>query len=206
MSSDASLIADGILAQAEGSTRFLVAIAGPPGSGKSSLADELALELRSRGEFAAIVPMDGFHMDDAVLREKGLLTRKGAPQTFDVRGLLDIARALRQGDDEVLVPIFDRSRELAMAGARVIDRQERFVLIEGNYLLLVEPGWDKLAQLFDWSLMLLPPEDVLEERLMRRWLDLGLGADAARAKVADNDLPNGRLVRMRSRPADVTLP
>ena len=69
MSSDASLIADGILAQAEGSTRFLVAIAGPPGSGKSSLADELASELRSRGEFAAIVPMDGFHMDDTVLRE-----------------------------------------------------------------------------------------------------------------------------------------
>jgi pantothenate kinase len=198
--------ADAILLQAEGRSRFLVAIAGPPGSGKSTLAEELAAELRNRSEQTAVVPMDGFHMDDAVLREKGLLTRKGAPQTFDVRGLVDIARALRQGDDEVLVPLFDRSRELAVAGARVVERQERFVLIEGNYLLLDEPGWDRLAQLFDWSIMLLPPEDVLEERLMRRWLDLGLDVDAARAKVADNDLPNGRLVRMRSRQADVTLP
>jgi pantothenate kinase len=206
MSSDASLIADGILAQAEGSTRFLVAIAGPPGSGKSSLADELASELRSRGEFAAIVPMDGFHMDDTVLRERGLLPRKGAPHTFDVRGLVDIARALRRTDDEVLVPLFDRTRELAIAGARAIDRQDRFVLLEGNYLLLDEPCWEKLAHLFDWTIMLLPPEDVLEQRLMRRWLDLGLDAEAARAKVAGNDLPNGRLVRMRSRPADVTLP
>ncbi|MBA4784256.1 MAG: nucleoside triphosphate hydrolase [Rhizobiales bacterium] len=206
MSSDASLIADGILAQAEGSTRFLVAIAGPPGSGKSSLADELASELRGRGEFTAIVPMDGFHMDDTVLRERGLLPRKGAPQTFDVRGLVDIARALRRTDDEVLVPLFDRTRELAIAGARAIDRRDRFVLLEGNYLLLDEPGWEKLAHLFDWTIMLLPPEDVLEQRLMRRWLDLGLDAEAARAKVAGNDLPNGRLVRMCSRPADVTLP
>jgi pantothenate kinase len=206
MSSSVRQFADAILHQAEGRSRFLVAIAGPPGSGKSTLAEELAAELRNRGEPTAVVPMDGFHMDDAVLREKGLLTRKGAPQTFDVRGLVDIARALRQADDEVLVPIFDRSRELAVAGARVINRQDRFVLIEGNYLLLDEPGWEKLAHLFDWTIMLLPPEEVLEERLMRRWRDLGLDADAARAKVSDNDLPNGRLVRMRSRPADVTLP
>ncbi|WP_029617854.1 nucleoside triphosphate hydrolase [Pseudorhizobium marinum] len=205
MISDAPSIADGILRQAEGSTRFLVAIAGPPGSGKSTFADELASDLRSRGELAAIVPMDGFHMDDAVLREKGLLSRKGAPLTFDVRGLVDVVRALRRTDDEVLVPLFDRTREQAIAGARAIDPQDRFVIVEGNYLLLDEPGWEKLAHLFDWTIMLLPPEEVLEERLMRRWLDLGLDADAARAKVADNDLPNGRLVRMRSSPADVTL-
>ena len=198
-------IAEDLLRQAAMAGRIIVAIAGPPGAGKSTFAEQLAEALRASGNSAAIVPMDGFHMDDAVLREKGLLSRKGAPQTFDLRGLLDIVRALRSGQEEVLVPLFDRDRELAIAAARPVPPQVRFVLIEGNYLLLDEPDWTTLAGLIDRSIMLLPSEDVLERRLMRRWLDLGLDEDTARSKVAENDLPNGRLVRTRSRKADLTI-
>ena len=52
-------------------------------------------------------------MDNAVLEEKGLLPRKGAPETFDVRAFLSTVQAVRANDGEVLVPVFDRSRELA---------------------------------------------------------------------------------------------
>lgn len=205
MTFSAEEIADHVVRRAAASQRYIVAIAGPPGSGKSTLAEKIAQELNARGQCAAVVPMDGFHMDNAVLSEKGLLDRKGAPQTFDVRGLLDIVQALHAADGEVLVPLFDRSRELSIAAARTVPVQTRFVLLEGNYVLLDEPGWADLAKMIDLSVMLLPPEELLEHRLTKRWLDLGMDPPAAHRKVQSNDLPNGRLVRTRSRPADIIL-
>ena len=74
-------LADRIRACGVGRPRILVAIAGAPGSGKSTLAAELALEL---GHTAAAVPMDGFHLDNDELQGRGLLHRKGMPETFDV--------------------------------------------------------------------------------------------------------------------------
>ena len=205
MNGDTERVVEDLIARAEGKTRFLVAIAGPPGSGKSTFVEQLSQALRARGEQAAIVPMDGFHLDDAVLREKGLLERKGAPETFDVRGFVDIVRALQDADDEVFVPVFDRSRELAVAAARSVSPRHRFVLVEGNYLLLDQSPWTRLAGLLDVSIMLEASPDVLRHRLMERWRALGLSEEAARAKVMENDMPNGELVQSRIRRADITL-
>lgn len=185
--------------------RFIVAIAGPPGAGKSTLADELATALKTLGESAEVLPMDGFHMDNGVLREKGLLSRKGAPETFDVRGFLDIIRAVRMAEADVLVPVFDRSRELAIAAARIVDASTRFVLVEGNYLLLDRTPWSSLEGQFDYAILISPPVPTLEERLMDRWRGYGLSEGAARAKTQDNDLKNGALVRDHCRGADIIL-
>lgn len=197
-------LADEILRRAGDRPRFLVAIAGPPGSGKSTLAELLAEILTARGELSVVLPMDGFHMDNAVLAEKGLLARKGAPETFDVRGFVDIVRAVRSAG-EVLVPVFDRSREIAIAAARSIAPRHRIVLIEGNYLLLDEGPWTSLEGLFDLSILITPPEEALAERLVDRWRRLGLDAAEITAKVEGNDLPNGRIVLAKSRPADLVI-
>lgn len=198
-------IADDLIGRAGDARRFLIAVAGPPGAGKSTFADKLVQALRGKGEQAEVLPMDGFHMDDAVLKEKGLLSRKGAPETFDIRGLTDILTAVRQAEEEVLVPVFDRSRELAVAAARIISPKHRFIVVEGNYLLLKEERWAGLAGLFDYSIMLTPPHDVLEQRLVDRWRHFGLSEDAVETKVAGNDLPNGHLILAGSRTADLTL-
>ena len=59
-----------------GQDRKLIAIAGAPGSGKSTLAEELAHQL---GPTAAVMPMDGFHLDNDALHAMDLFHRKGAP-------------------------------------------------------------------------------------------------------------------------------
>ena len=198
-------ITGAVLDRAGSAKRFLIAIAGPPGAGKSTMADNLANGLKARGETAAVLPMDGFHMDNAVLVERGLLARKGIPETFDVRGFLDIVRAVRPADQEVLVPVFDRSRELAIASARPISPHDRFIIIEGNYLLFTQGKWADLDGIFDFTIMLAPPIEVLEERLWERWRGYKLSEEEASAKVYGNDLPNGRLIFENRRPADITL-
>ena len=85
-----------ISAGATGSQRFIVAIAGPPGAGKSTLATDLAQKL---GSGARVVPMDGYHLDDAVLAARGLRHRKSAPETFDDQGFLHLLDRLRPEED-----------------------------------------------------------------------------------------------------------
>ncbi|MBS0260231.1 MAG: nucleoside triphosphate hydrolase [Proteobacteria bacterium] len=198
-------IAEDVLRRAEGRSRFIVAIAGPPGAGKSTLADALCDALLARGETAAVLPMDGFHMDNGILEERGLLPRKGAPETFDVRGFLDIVSAVRKGGQEVLVPVFDRSREIAIASARAIAPETRFILAEGNYLLLDEAPWTTRSKSFDLTIFVGPSVDVLEERLRKRWQGYGLDEAAIHAKLFENDLPNGKRVIENARPADIRI-
>lgn len=198
-------IAGEVIDRAGDVKRFLIAIAGPPGAGKSTMADNLADALKARGETAEVLPMDGFHMDNAILIERGLLARKGIPETFDVRGFLDIIRAVRPADQEVLIPVFDRSREIAIASARVVSPEHRFIIVEGNYLLFSQGKWAELEGIFDYSVMLAPPIEVLEERLWARWRGYRLTEEEASAKVYGNDLPNGRLILGNRRRADVTL-
>lgn len=187
--------------------RALVAIVGAPGSGKSTLADQLARYLnRGNAGRAALLAMDGFHYDDAVLEPRGLRPRKGAPETFDVAGLCHLLNRLRANREaEIAVPVFDRALEIARAGAAVIPASTQLVLVEGNYLLLRRPPWDRLAQLFDLTLRLDVPEPELRIRLTRRWERAGLPPEEVRRRVEENDLPNGRLILHESRPADLVL-
>ena len=79
--------------------RRLVALAGPPGAGKSTLAAEAAAVLPG----ATVLPMDGYHLDDAILAERGILHRKGSPESFDAAGFLSLVRRLRD-EAEVFHP------------------------------------------------------------------------------------------------------
>lgn len=194
-----------LLQRAAGKDRVVIGIAGPPAAGKSTLAEALHTALVTRGETAEILPMDGFHMDNGILAARGRLPRKGAPDTFDARGFTDIVVALRKAEGEVLVPVFDRSRELAIAAARAIPAETRFVIAEGNYLLLKDAPWDRLDGLFDFTVFVAPPYPVLQERLRQRWMHYALPADEIQWKLHGNDLPNGRRIIENSRVPDLHL-
>lgn len=193
------------LARQAQSGRVVVALAGPPGAGKSTFAAALTRHLTEMGVRARLVPMDGFHLDDAVLEASGWRARKGAPHTYDVGGLKTLLEKIRDGREPVYYPVFDRTLELSRAAGDVVVPEDQVVIVEGNYLLLDEPGWADMAGLFDETIMLTVPETELENRLQQRWAHLGLGESEARAKIEGNDLVNARLVLARSRAADITI-
>lgn len=192
----------------KGEGRLILALAGPPAAGKSTLAAHLCAAIAARiGPGAAeVAPMDGFHLDDAILNAKGWRPRKGAPWTFDVAGFGDLLARLRAGGPApVYAPVFDRGVEFSRNAAREFGPEVRVVVVEGNYLLLDDAPWDALAAHFDLTASIAADEALLRARLIRRWRDHGLSPEAALARAEENDLPNARLVLRRSRPAEFTL-
>jgi len=199
-------LAEAAIARAAKSTRFIIALAGPPGVGKSTLSEALVAEFEKRGQGAAIVPMDGFHFDNAVLEARGILSRKGAPFTFDVDGYAALLKRLRSKPDrDIAVPVFDRALDLARAGGSIITPDHRFLIAEGNYLLLDEPDWAPMAHLFDLTVMLKAGVEALRHRLIDRWLGYGFDPEQALARALANDIPNAELVLGKSRKADLEI-
>lgn len=184
--------------------RVLVAVAGAPGAGKSTFAAELVRRLNAQRTASVIVPMDGFHLDNAVLDARGLRRRKGAPETFDAAGFLHLVRRLTEGE-EVIAPIFDRGRDISVAGAQVVPESARVVVVEGNYLLFDEDPWRDLAPLWDLAVRIEVPLEELRRRLIQRWLDHGLSHAAARARAEGNDIANAARVLAHALPATLTL-
>ena len=203
---NATRLATEAIARAGDSRRFVIAIAGPPGVGKSTLSETLIAELARRDQAAAVVPMDGFHFDNAVLQKRGTLARKGAPFTFDADGYAALLTRLRtEPDRDIVVPVFDRKLDLARAGGLIVTPDHRFLIAEGNYLLLDDPAWTPMVDLFDLTVMLTAPVDVLSRRLTDRWLGLGLDPEQARNRALANDIPNAELVIRKSLKADLEI-
>jgi len=201
--SEIAHIAATIFKKAAKARRFVVAIAGPPGAGKSTISEQLVTLLPENS--AVVVPMDGFHYDNAVLEQLGLRHRKGAPETFDLGGFEALLKRIKAGETDIAIPIFDRSVELSRAAAALIGADRKFILAEGNYLLLDEAPWTGLAPLFDLTIFIDVPRDELERRLLQRWHEHGRSDEDARNWVAGNDMPNVDRVLARRRPADLVI-
>lgn len=192
-----------VLAKAGNADRFMIGIAGPPASGKSTAAGALVEALRGAGETATSIPMDGFHFDNAVLDQIRLRSRKGSPPTFDVAGFRVLLERLKAREDNVAIPHFDRSLELSRAAAELVPAQTRFLVIEGNYLLLNESPWISLRSLFDLTVYIEVPIEELDRRLVARWDFYGRDRQEARHWIDTNDMPNIRHVLVAGNVADI---
>jgi pantothenate kinase len=191
---------EGLLGDIPVGQRQVIAIAGAPASGKSTIAASLIehLDAIDPGS-AALLPMDGYHYDDEVLVPRGWRPRKGAPHTFDVGGYASALRRIRANDEPwVAVPRFDRDLEIARAGAIIVGPTARVIVSEGNWLLLRDEPWPELLPLFDHTVMVVADMETLERRNRERWVGYDYTEGMIREKLEGNDMPNARLVYERS--------
>ncbi|MFC6288233.1 nucleoside/nucleotide kinase family protein [Nocardioides sp. GCM10027113] len=182
--------------------RVLLGISGAPGSGKSTLAAALAA-LRPE---AAVVPLDGFHLADVELARRGLLDRKGAPESFDGHGYAALLTRLRERPDHVVMaPGFERDLEQPLAGALPVPPSAGLVVTEGNYLLLDADPWPQARARLDAVWHVVVDDALRRTRLVARHEAFGKPPAAARAWVDRVDEPNARLVEAARDRADLVL-
>jgi pantothenate kinase len=186
--------------------RSILGLCGAPGVGKSSLAVTLVKRLRSAGVGATHVPMDGFHLADVALVERGLLARKGAIETFDGHGYLALLRRLRdERDHDVLAPTFERELEQPLAGAITVPPATSIVVTEGNYLLDDSAPWTDARAAMDEVWFVDLDDDRRRSRLVGRHVKHGKTRAEAQEWVDTVDEPNAQRVVARRAAADLVV-
>ncbi|MCL3860628.1 nucleoside/nucleotide kinase family protein [Actinotalea sp. K2] len=199
---DPALLARARRLAADGGRRIL-GITGPPGAGKSTIAEALALEL---ADVARLVSMDGFHLAEAELTRLGRRDRKGAPDTFDALGYVALLRRLRAADEPVVyAPHFDRSIEEAIAGSIPVPQDVPLVITEGNYLLVPDGPWAAVRSLLDECWYVAPDEDVRMERLVARHERFGRSPEDARERSLGSDQRNAEVIARTRELADLIV-
>jgi pantothenate kinase len=183
--------------------RTLLAITGPPGAGKSTLARAVVGEV---GRGSRLVEMDGFHLSQSRLAALGRLERKGALDTFDGAGFLELVlRLRRQGTETVYAPEFRRDLEEPVAGSLAVEPGAGLVVVEGNYLLVPHGPWGGLRALFDEVWYCEPGEDARLQRLVDRHRRYGKSGEEARRWALGPDQRNADLIAATRGRADVIV-
>lgn len=188
----------------ESGIRQIIGIVGAPGAGKSTLADLIAAQLGPQN--CAVVPMDGFHLANAVIDGTPLQSRKGAIDTFDIGGYLSLLARLRAHDEPVVyAPSYRRGLEEPIAASIVVPQSTMFVLTEGNYLLADDQPWDRIRGYLDETWFIHRDRDARVAQLVRRHVEFGMDPDRATQWANGPDEVNARLVESTRERADHVL-
>ncbi len=172
--------------------RVIVGLTGPPGAGKSTVAQAL---VEAVGD-AAYLPMDGFHRSNADLDRLGRRDRKGAIDTFDAAGYVAALRAVRAGyrRQAVSAPGFDRGRDEPVPARHVIPAECLLLVTEGNYLGVPEGEWAAVRGLLDKLYYVDCPSSIRRKRLVARHIGGGRTPEAAAAWADNVDQANAALI------------
>lgn len=202
---DPRALADRVLALATGGRRTTVGIAGPPGTGKSTLAAQVIAALPA-GTRVAVVPMDGYHLSNRVLRDLDRSSRKGAIDTFDATGFAVLLERLRLRDgDTVYAPDFDHAAGEPVSASIAIQDDIDIVITEGNYLLADTGPWRRARAAMDEVWYLRTPQRTRLERLVARHIATGKSPEAAVAWANGTDEDNARVIAPTAPHADLIV-
>ncbi|KAI9163594.1 putative phosphoribulokinase uridine kinase family protein [Paramyrothecium foliicola] len=193
---------------ATGNPRLLIALAGAPGSGKSTIAHQIIKRVAALqgGPSIVVISADGFHLPLATLRDlpnaDEAIARRGAPWTFDGAAAASLVHRLREGAGRhaVAAPTFDHAVKDPVTDGVTVGPNVEVCLIEGNYLLSDEPPWDGIADAVDERWLVEVDPQLARERVALRHIKAGIETtmEAALARAENNDMVNGEYVMKRS--------
>lgn len=174
--------------------RHLLGITGAPGAGKSVLASRLVDALEGK---AVLVPMDGYHLSNRVLINKGMREIKGRKETFDVDGYLEVLKRISNqtcNSAPIYVPAFHREIEESISAEIEVLPTVPLVISEGNYLLARDSRWTEVSELFSEIWYLDIDYEVRLERLIHRHMKYGKSLHEARRWSLGSDQDNAHLI------------
>jgi len=152
---------------------FIIGVAGSVAVGKSTVS-RLLKELLSRWPSTptvALVTTDGFLHPNAVLEERGIMDRKGFPESYDRLALLKFVADIKSGKEEVSAPLYSHLTYDIVPGEQVIVSSPDVVIIEGlNVLQPPALGQEvALSDYFDFKIYVDAPTEEIESWYLERF-------------------------------------
>ncbi|HWH97914.1 MAG TPA: type I pantothenate kinase [Pseudolysinimonas sp.] len=162
-------------------TPYVIGVAGSVAVGKSTIA-RLLRELLSRWPdtpTVQLVTTDGFLLPNAELHRRGLMERKGFPESYDRRALLRLVSEVKSGAAEVRAPVYSHLVYDVVPGEHVVVRRPDVLIVEGlNVLQPPTSGRLALSDLFDFTIYVDARTSDIERWYVERFLRLQRGAFA----------------------------
>ncbi len=168
------------LQEEDSTTPFVIAVAGSVAVGKSTIA-RLLRELVSRWPGTPrveLVTTDGFLYPNSELERRGLMDRKGFPESYDRRALIRFLTEVKSGAEEVRAPFYSHMRYDIVPDAHVVVRRPDVVIVDGLNVLQPPPAPNDVAvsDLFDFSIFVDADTADIERWYVDRFLALRQGA------------------------------